>query len=144
MPETRVYWGSTGTGKSYRCLQEGIDWADVVPYYMPILQEGGPVWTDGYLGDRAVIFEDFDGSQVPYRTLLRLLDRYPVKPPYKGGYNNWCPQLILINSNLHPQMWYPKEVWACGPLERRLTRLPSKIITMNDVVVFGPQLEYTD
>lgn len=47
-------------------------------------------WWDGYQQQDVIVIDDFDGRW-PFRDLLRLLDRYPYRGQYKGGY-------IAINS----------------------------------------------
>jgi hypothetical protein len=97
-PETYVYWGSTGTGKTRRAYDEaGMD-----PYIHP-----GGMWFDGYSGHSAVIFDDFGGSEFKLTYLLKLLDRYPMRVPIKGGFVNWVPRKIFITSNYSVQDWYP-------------------------------------
>ncbi|KAF8784594.1 Replication-associated protein like [Argiope bruennichi] len=42
-----------------------------------------------------------------YGDLLRLLDRYPLKVPIKGGYAEFNSEIIYITSNQHWSEWYP-------------------------------------
>lgn len=94
-----VLWGSTGTGKTRFVFQQTFGGADLFVH-------GGDRWFDGYDGQRNALFDDFDGTQLEFRFLLRLLDRYPMQVPIKGGFVNWCPRKIYITSNLHPAEWY--------------------------------------
>lgn len=59
-------------------------------------------WFDGYRGHTAVIFDDFRPEQVEFTFLLRLLDRYPLKVPVKGGFVDWIPETIVITSPKGP------------------------------------------
>ena len=49
--------------------------------------------------------DDFSG-EMPLVQLLRLLDRYSVQVPFKGGYLWFCPDTIVITTNVHPRKWY--------------------------------------
>lgn len=105
-----VYIGPTGTGKSRRAHEEDkITWT-----------HHGDRWFDGYQGQEAVLFDDFDGvkSGIPFRKFLQLTDRYPLSVPIKGGFSNWRPRVLVITTNVEPEYWYPEE--DAAPLRRRL------------------------
>jgi hypothetical protein len=93
-----VYWGDTGLGKTRRAMEECEEEAYIHP---------GGAWFDGYDGQRNVIMDDFGGSEFKITYLLKLLDRYPMRVPVKGGYVQWLPKRIFITSNYHPIEWYP-------------------------------------
>lgn len=95
--EVYVYWGNTGVGKSRRAFEETQN---------PYVHSGGQ-WFDGYAGEEEVIFDDFGGSEFKLTYLLKLLDRYPMRVPVKGGFVSWCPKKIYITSNYAPDKWYP-------------------------------------
>jgi len=95
--EVKVYWGPTGTGKTRRVYEETE--GDV--YMHP-----GGQWFDGYNGQRNALFDDFGGSEFKLTYLLKLLDRYPMRCPVKGGFVSWVPRVIYITSNRHPSDWY--------------------------------------
>ena len=97
MPRTYVYFGETGIGKTKKAFEE----AEGVPY----MHSGGQ-WFDGYDGEEDVIFDDFGGSEFKLTYLLKLLDRYPMRVPVKGGFVNWIPRRIWITSNYSPKEWY--------------------------------------
>ncbi len=118
-PCTAVIWGSTGLGKSHAAFSMDNP-ADT--YVVPI-QNKGALWFDGYEAQRTIIFDDFDPGTVPYRTLLRLLDRYRLEISVKGGFALAQWRNILITSNHPPSIWYPVSEagqYEGGPLERRL------------------------
>lgn len=98
-PDVRVYWGATGTGKSFTAREiMGEE-----EYYV-----WGPEnskWWDGYSGQKNVIMEEFRG-QLPFGYLLRLLDRYDMKVEFKGGMCEFCGTHIVITSPKHPKDWY--------------------------------------
>lgn len=101
-PEVRYYWGGTGCGKTRLAYEElGMEntWVN-----SNTLQ-----WFDGYDGQENVIIDDFRGNQCSFAFLLRLLDRYPMKVPIKGGFVNWNPKRIFITSTNSPYNVYSDE-----------------------------------
>lgn len=101
-PTVKWYWGATGTGKTRKAYEE-LGYADtwVSPESLK--------WFDGYDGQSGVIIDDFRGSSAAFHFLLKLLDRYPLKVPIKGGYVNWVPKTIIITSAHPPQTVYNDE-----------------------------------
>jgi hypothetical protein len=95
--DVRVYWGTTGLGKTRRAIEEAAQ---------DVYIHSGEKWFDGYDGGDA-IFDDFGGSEFKLTYLLKLLDRYPMRVPVKGGYVQWKPKRIWITSNRSPDDWYP-------------------------------------
>ena len=110
---TFVLWGNSGVGKSRLardcCRDLGL------AYYS---RDPGGLWWDGYTGQRAVVIDDFVG-QIPYRDILRILDRYEYTAWIKGSSRQLVADTFFITSNIHPQAWYADEDFA--PLRRRLT-----------------------
>jgi hypothetical protein len=96
-PKVFVLWGNTGTGKTRFCFDQVQDQT----YWMP----GDYSWFDGYEGQPIVILDDYRG-EYPLQLLLKLLDRYPMTVPIKGGFAKWLPKKIYITSNLRPEEWY--------------------------------------
>lgn len=112
--EVYVYWGPTGTGKTKKA------WCEAPEAYV---HPGGP-WFDGYDGHESVIFDDFGGSEFKLTYLLKLLDRYPMKVPIKGGFVEWVPKRIFITSNLNPNDWFPNAHQEhVAALRRRFTQV---------------------
>lgn len=91
-----VYWGNTGTGKTRAVHENATD----------LYTHVGGNWFDGYDGEKQVLFDEFCGSDFKLSYLLKLLDRYPMQVPIKGGFVNWAPQEIYIATNLNPDEWY--------------------------------------
>ena len=94
-----VYWGKTRTGKTSKAF---IEMCNEKAFFYP-----GGGWFDQYDEDEDVIFDDFHGGEFQISYLLKLLDRYPMQVPVKGGFVNWVPKRIFITSNLDPRTWYP-------------------------------------
>lgn len=99
--EVRVYVGKPSVGKSLRARTEGLAFGAI--YYKPHGQ-----WWDGYSGQPVVIMDDFYGGY-PYHELLNLLDRYPLRVPYKGGFANFTSKLLFLTSNRYVSQWYNKD-----------------------------------
>jgi hypothetical protein len=95
----RVVWiyGSTGTGKTYSIIHHFPDiW----------ISSGSLQWFDGYIGQESALLDDFRGSDCTFHYLLRLLDRYPLRVPIKGGFVEWVPKRIFITSAFGPRQTY--------------------------------------
>jgi len=117
-PEVNVFWGPTGTGKT-RAVYEFIRHEDIFCY-----NGGKDGWFDGYDGQCVVLFDDFSGSDFKLNYLLRLLDRYPMKVPIKGGFVEFVPKHIFITSNLDPDIWYQHaHIEHQRALKRRFTKV---------------------
>jgi hypothetical protein len=111
----RVLWGRTGTGKT-RWVYHFL--GDRALFKYPGTDTTS-IWFDGYDGHEVVLFDDFRGDKtMPFDLLLRLLDRYPMDVPIKGGFVSWKPRKIWITSNTAPNDWYAST--ECAPLWRRI------------------------
>lgn len=108
--EVFYLWGHTGTGKT-KSVWEQEENLFVFP---------GRGWFDGYRGQEAALFDDFRGGEdgIEFGYLLRLLDRYPMDVPIKGGFVDWRPKRIYITSNLELDALYVGHDKA--PFRRRL------------------------
>lgn len=112
--EVFVLWGKTGTGKTRKVYET----VGEEPLYS---HPGGP-WFDGYDGESNVLFDKFSGSYFALTYLLKLLDRYPMQVPIKGGFVSFVPRKIYITSNYPPEEWYPTaKPEHVAALIRRLT-----------------------
>lgn len=111
VPDVRVYWGDTGTGKTRIALEDHPD--------AYILRSK---WWDGYDGQKAVIIDEFNGW-LPFEFLLALLDRYPMRVENKGGSRNFVARAIVITSHFHPEDWYPEKPDRWPELKRRITKI---------------------
>jgi len=106
-----VYWryGLAGTGKTRYCIEK---------HPSHYVKDGTP-WWDNYNQQDAIIIDDFDNS-IPYRTLLRILDRYVYQGQVKGSYVQINSPFIYITCE-HP----PQHYWQGNELEQVLRRLTS-------------------
>lgn len=80
--------GSSGCGKS-----RAVHAAYPNAYWKPAGE-----WWDGYEGQEVVVLDDYYGDQ-QYSQLLRVLDRYPLRLPVKGGFVPAEYTTVVITSN---------------------------------------------
>ncbi len=101
-PELWLLWGKTGTGKTRRVME----FASEEEMWCSPGKQNQSTWFDGYYGQAAVLFDDFDGSWFQLTYLLKLIDRYVWQVPTKGGFTWWNPKTIYFTSNLKLDEWY--------------------------------------
>lgn len=100
-PEVIVIWGPTGTGKS-RYVHEASP-----SVYTGMYSSSGSYWFDGYDGTSDMLFDEFDSTKWNLQFMLRLLDRYPLQVPTKGGFVRLGnAERIFLVSNIPPHQWY--------------------------------------
>lgn len=113
----RLYIGPTGTGKTWRAVNEFED------CYI----KGTDKWFDNYIGQDVVVFDDFMGaaSRIGLAELLRLLDKYRYQVEVKGGYEWLECKVLILTTNLHPLTWYKYEgrQESYNALMRRFTEI---------------------
>ncbi len=115
-----VVTGPTGTGKTrfVHGLHQALFSATCTK---------GQYWFDGYDGQPVVLFDEFDGPlTVSLASLLKLLDRYPLRLPIKGGFTAFIPTCIFLVNNQPIQDWCANTYPGTAPaairaLERRVT-----------------------
>jgi len=115
-----VIWlhGATGTGKTrsvfeFARLSRGVSdlW----------VSNGSLQWFDGYDGQRITLLDDYRTDHAKFAFVLRLLDRYPLRVPFKGGHVEWQPQVIFITAPQSPRiMWNLRTEEALQQLDRRI------------------------
>ncbi len=99
-----LHIGDTGLGKTKAVVDQfGTD-----PSFYTAPLSNGTMWLDGYDRHSVVLLDDFAGaaSHVSLCFMLRLLDRYPVSVPTKGGHTWWLPNEVHVTTNLLPKKWY--------------------------------------
>ncbi len=112
--EVYVLYGDPGTGKS----QEALKKAGPQAYWKPTGN-----WWDGYEGQEDVVLDDYHGGNLPFSTLVRLLDCYPLTLETKGGHVVFKAKRIWITSNAHPEDWYNQAKCPSSAIMRRITKL---------------------
>lgn len=87
-PTVLWFYGPTGTGKTRKVYDKYPDLYAVPP--------GDIKWFDGYHGQPVCLFDDLRDSDIKFSFLLRLLDRYPLFVPIKGGFTQWKPTTVVV------------------------------------------------
>lgn len=100
-PIIEVYYGGTGTGKSFTARTK---YPDAFKVAWP--GKSGQWWWDRYDHQETVLLDEFN-MQITLTELLRFLDRgaYPVQ--VKGGYATMNSKRLVFTTNVPPQEWYP-------------------------------------
>lgn len=111
---TIVLWGESGVGKSHRCH---VCYPDLYP-----VSTGRSPW-DSYSGQNTILFDEFNPENWPLTELNRYLDKWPLELNcrYANKMAEW--ELVLICSNLNPDLWYlwPGVASQKAALQRRLS-----------------------
>lgn len=94
-PIVKWYYGSTGTGKTRLAVKEGGNDFWISP--------GGLQWFNNYNGQRTAILDDIRVGSCPMNMLLRILDRYTIQVPIKGGFTLWNPEVIIVTCPVRPE-----------------------------------------
>jgi len=113
-----VCWlsGATGVGKT----RAAIELADELAPDNYWISPGSLQWFDGYAGEPVVIFDDLRTKHASFHFLLRLLDRYALRVPFKGGFVDWTPLIIIITAPYSPtRMWDLRCTEDLQQLQRR-------------------------
>lgn len=102
VPEVVILYGPPDSGKS-RYAYDNHPLKSIWS-----LPAGRDIWYDGYYGQPVALIDEFAGkaSRIALAQLLRILDRYPIRVPFKGGFIPFIPKKIYITSNVHPSQWY--------------------------------------
>lgn len=117
-----LFYGATGTGKSYRA------WSEAGEEAYP--KDPRTKFWCGYQGQAHVVLDEFRGG-IDVAHMLRWLDNYPVSVELKGSSTPLKATNFWITSNLHPCEWYPGlDSATVAALLRRL-----EIIEMNEPYV---------
>lgn len=125
-----LHIGETGLGKTRAIMDAHLE--DQSFYIAPL--SNNTLWFDHYDLHETVLIDDFAGraSHMQLTTLLRLLDRYPVMVPIKGGHTWWLPNHIYVTTNILPADWYS---W-----EKRGNQYLAMARRFTSVVLFYPKL----
>jgi len=78
------------------------------------------------------VFDDFRAGEIKFNWLLRLLDRYHLNVPIKGGFTAWTPKYIFITCPRLPRDEFinheTKEAYEdLEQIERRCTIIMYKL-----------------
>jgi len=102
--KTEVHWfhGDPGTGKSRdaEAVFEGV-------FYSPPPTSVAKFW-DCYDADENVIIDELEPGDIPYRSMLRMFDRYAYRLETKGGTRQLLAKTIYICTEDPPEAFVPK------------------------------------
>lgn len=127
--DVHIYFGATGTGKSYKAYHDYPG-----AYTVPWPSKRGTWWWPHYEGQETVILDEFR-HQISFTIMLQLLDRYSFKVQAKGSHHEFNSKRLVFTTNIDPYEWYPK-VQDREPFMRRLR----DFATIHDF----SELEYDD
>lgn len=134
-PRVVWLWGLAGTGKT-RTATDGLPATDV---YIQTFDK----WWDGYQQQKRIVLDDYtwDGKDVSFRYLLRLLDRYACQVEVKGG-------TVHINSpEIYITCEFPPSTFWMGNMLTQVTRRLDEIreVKMGDYVeVPAPEVPHVN
>lgn len=111
---TTILIGPAGTGKT-RYIFDNFKHDDIYKLDRP----DGPIWFDGYEGQKVLLLDDFYGW-IKYSFLLNLLDGYTLRLNIKGGTTYALWEYVFITSNKHIEKWYVDK-GRTPALDRRIT-----------------------
>ena len=121
----KIVWihGPTGTGKSRMAFSrcEGHD--------TYVAMENNR-WWEGYDGHSHVIIDDIREDSFPFKTLLRMLDRYEYRIECKGGSRQFLAKEIYITAPKSPHQMFQ----FCGEAVGQLTRRIDEIIFLDEYI----------
>ena len=96
-PYVIYIYGPTGVGKSRIAFEILKD---------PYVCQDTITWWDGYDAHEHVLLDDLRGSFSRYNQMLKLLDRYPYRVAFKGGYRQFLARVIVLTSCKSPSELY--------------------------------------
>lgn len=112
------FWGPTGSGKSHTAREEAGDYRDVFTAHAT------GQWWDGYDNHNVILIDDYRASFCQFNWLLRLLDKYPLQLPIKGGFRSCRATKIFITTPKSPQdTWTSRTEEDLAQLLRRITEV---------------------
>lgn len=108
-----LFVGATETGKTRMVFDELINVYTVFDLKNP--------WFDGYQGEANVLLDECGPGMMNHNFLKRLLDRYPMTVPIKGGSVAWNASTVVMTSNVPLDEWYERLPYAdLQALKRRV------------------------
>lgn len=110
-------YGETGVGKTRKAMEVG----GLTSYW---ISNENLKWFDGYASQEVVILDDLRTNHCSFSFLLRILDRYEVDVPIKGGFVRWNPSVIFITAPMPPKLMFDlKKEGDVAQLTRRCTHI---------------------
>lgn len=143
MPQVFILWGPPGTGKSARCEAFAKELQEATYRVSSPMGRTMPVWWDGYIGQKFIIFDDFYGW-VQFTKILKLCDRYTERVDYRGGSCDFQGEIICFTSNTSPDQWWKTiSTDRFSAFERRIS-ISYEVKTLDQVCPPFPSLCFDD
>lgn len=98
MTKGLLFLGPSGCGKS-RSSALISEYLGMSYYAEPTMK-----WFDNYTQEESIIVEEI--REIPTSFLLRLIDRYPMMLPIKGGYTPMRSEYVFMSSNLSEELLF--------------------------------------
>lgn len=116
MPRGIIYHGATGAGKSHRMFYRDGRMLTTEELYLWDTDDKG--WQDHYTGQDIVGINDVGVGDVPFKTMLRMTDKWPFNVPRRHiGSIPFTSKEVILTMSEHPSLIWPveaaqPEVWA--------------------------------
>lgn len=133
VPSRQVFWfyGSTGSGKTKTVHDTESDlWVNSIDCK----------WYDSYCGEVAALIDDYRPGDLSFKTMLRLLDVYPLRVPIKGGFVSWDPIRVYVTCPYSiEECFKARSDEDIGQLKRRVTeeRLFGSVVLRKEYLGFS-------
>lgn len=132
-----VYYGIPESGKTRSAWEMAREYyKDDEIYSYDKISISSQEWWENYNNQKCVIIDEFGGSTLSWERLLKLLDRYPVFVPFKGGSASFAAELVIITSNYPPSSWFPNNDFRA--LRRRIWQTKEMRLVLDEI---GPNGE---
>jgi len=117
-----VCYGPPGTGKSTWLETNVRDLHGTDKVYM---KPEGTKWWDGYVGQKHVIMNEFDGTWCTPTLFNTWCDKFATQVETKGGYCQLATVQTYITTNRYPSHWWSSKVMKgrLSALWRRITKV---------------------
>lgn len=99
-----IFWGVPGSGKSTRAFELAND-----DFYVPEVNNAGRFSFENYDGQKWLLLEEFDGSQLSSADLKKIMDKWPCTLPGRGCSVPGLHHGVILTSNVNPAYWYKGE-----------------------------------
>lgn len=119
--------GKTGTGKTKWCYDYCKEHS-INLYSVPQPgKKGGRLWFDGYSGQKAILFDDFDSESIGPCKWKNLLDVYPLQVDCKGSFKDAEWNFVFITSNEYWCDWF--DYFGCVHQDAVARRMDNRFVS---------------